>query len=384
MTTALIILVVCAGAILYTYVLYPLLVTVLSHLFPRPPLCDAAFTPSVSMIVAAYNEAAVIDEKIQNCLNLDYRRDRIEFLVGSDGSTDGTDDQLSTCRDDRVRPFLFPERRGKTRVLNAIVPDARGEVLVFSDANTMYQPDAVRRLVSHLADPDVGGVCGRLRLMKPADAAGDSGEGLYWRYENAIKRAEGALDTVVGANGAIYAIRRPLFRPLPTRSAVMDDFLIPLSVVEQGKRVTYEPNALATENASPSVAAEFGRKLRIAAANFNGLPHVVGLLNPLRGFVAWALWSHKVLRWLVPFLAFGAFVANARLLGGGWPFAALFGAQLIIYAAALGGFLADRYLGGAGPLVPFMYFGMVNLALVAGLWRSLTGSQPAAWRRVER
>ena len=374
---------VCVGLILYTYLLYPFLVLVWARLFPRRTRSDETYLPFVSMVVAAYNEERVIEQKIENCLAIEYPADRIEFLFGSDGSSDRTNEILSACGDTRVRPFLYQGREGKPGVLNKTVPQARGDILVFSDANTMYQPDAVRKLMRHFVDPTAGGVCGQLRLVNPNDSVGGRGEGLYWRYENVLKMAEGTIYTVIGANGAIYAIRRSLFRPLPTRAVVVDDFLIPLRVLEQGQRVLYDPQAIATENTAPDMRGEFTRKVRIAAANFNAIPHILGLLNPVRGFVALALWSHKIVRWSVPFLAIGALATNLLVLKSGWTYVVTLGLQLLVYVAAILGYLGDRLFGHPGLFMPFYYLVTMNLAMFLGFWRCLARTQEIAWERVE-
>lgn len=374
---------VCAGLIAYTYVLYPLLILIWAQFSSQRTQVDESYFPFVSMVVAAYNEEDVIGQKVENCLEIDYPADRIEFLFGSDGSSDRTNEILSAYDDTRTRSFPYQERAGKLNVLNKIVPQANGDILVFSDANTMYHPDAVRKLARHFADPTVGGVCGRLQLVSPNDSAGGEGEGLYWRYENVLKRAEGTIFTVIGANGAIYAIRCELFRPLPTEAVVMDDFLIPLRVLEQGQRVIYDPEAVATENTSPDMQGEFKRKVRIAAANFNAIPHILGLLNPSRGFVALALWSHKIVRWSVPFLAIGALVTNWFLLKSGWIYVATLGLQLLVYVGALLGYLGDCLFRRPGLFMPFYYLVTMNLAMFLGFWRSLTRTQKIAWERVE-
>jgi len=374
---------VCVGLIVYTYILYPFLVVIWARLFPRSARTDESNLPSVSMVVAAYNEEDVIGQKLENCQAIDYPADRIEFVFGSDDSSDRTNEILSTCGDVRVRPFLYQERAGKLNVLNKTVPETRGDILVFSDANTMYRADAVRKLVRHFADPTIGGVCGRLQLVNPNTNTGGRGEGLYWRYENVLKRAEGAIYTVIGANGAIYAVRREHFRSLPTKAVVMDDFLIPLRVLEQGQRVIYDPGAVATENTSPGMRGEFMRKVRIAAANFNAIPHILGLLNPFRGFVALALWSHKIVRWSVPFLAVGALVTNLFIPRSGWIYVVTLGLQSFIYVGAILGYLGDRLFGRSGPLMPFYYLVTMNLAMLLGFWRSLTRTQKFAWERVQ-
>ncbi len=373
----------CCGFIVYTYLLYPLLMVIWAHISPRPTRFVDGNLPSVSMIVAAYNEEEVIGQKLVNGLAIDYPAARLEFLFGSDGSSDETNKMLSEVREQRVRTFLYRERAGKLNVLNKVVPEAQGDILLFSDANTMYETDAVQKLVRHFADPSVGGVCGKLRLVNPNQNVGGQGEGLYWRYENILKQAEGRIYSVIGANGAIYAIRRELFRPLPNNVLIMDDFLIPLRVLEQGYRVIYEPEAVATENTSPGMQGEFRRKVRIAAANFNGIPYILALLNPLQGVIAFVLWSHKIIRWLVPFLAISAFVSNLFLLNSSDIYLLSFGLQLFFYIAALVGYLADRLFRHSGPLMIFYYLVAMNSALFLGFWRSVTRTQKMAWERVE-
>jgi cellulose synthase/poly-beta-1,6-N-acetylglucosamine synthase-like glycosyltransferase len=222
-----------------------------------------------------------------------------------------------------------------------------------------------------------------LRLVNPNTNAGGEGEGLYWRYENVLKMAEGMIHTVIGANGAIYAIRREHFSPLPGQAVIMDDFLIPLRVLKHGQRVIYDPEAVAVENTSPDMRGEFTRKVRIAAANFNVIPHILGLLNPFRGFAALALWSHKIVRWSVPFLALGALVTNLFAVGTGWVYTVGLGLQLFIYIGAILGYLGDRLFGRSGPLMPFYYLVTMNLAIFLGFWRSLARTQKIAWERVQ-
>ena len=334
------------------------------------------------MVIIAYNEEEVLERKIENCLALDYPPERIEFLFGSDGSSDLTNHILRACNEERVQAFIYQERRGKTSALNSIVPEASGDILLFSDANSICQPNAVKKLVQYLVDPTVGGVCGRLQLLNPSGNPGGQGEGLYWSYENLVKESEGAIQSVIGANGAIYAIRAALFRPLPTKTLIMDDFVITLQLLEQGYRVIYEPSAIATEYTSPDMESEFTRKIRIAAANFNALPYMLKLLIPSNGFNALAIFSHKILRWMVPFLAAGMLVSNLMLLGLGWVYHATLGFQLVIYIAALLGYLGDRLFQNSGPFIAFYYLGMINLALLIGFWRSITGTQKRAWKRV--
>ncbi len=341
---------------------------------------DAAFEPAVSLIVPAYNEERCIGAKLDNSLSIDYPEARFEVLIGSDGSTDRTEAVVQSCPDPRVRLWAGP-RGGKVAVLNRCVPAAAGEVVVLTDANTMIDKRAVRRLVRHFADPKVGAVCGRLKLYNRRRGAYE--EGAYWTYETLLKLYEGRHGAVLGANGGLYAIRRSLFEALPPE-AVVDDFVIPLRLLLAGFQVRYEPEAIAYEETAEDRAAEFARRVRIGAGDFQSLSLVAGLLHPSRGFAAYALWSHKVLRWFAPALLALALLSSAALARRS-PFylAALVG-QVAFYALALAGAkgLARGALRRAGSAA--CYFVAMNLALAVGFVRFLRGSQKAAWERTAR
>jgi len=316
---------------------------------------------------------------VANCSDLDYPEDKLEVLIGSDGSSDRTAAIARTSTHCNIAVTEFSERRGKPAVLNDLVAMANGEILVFSDANTMYEPHAIRRLVRHFADPLVGGVCGHLALL-PRRAGAAAHEGLYWRYENWLKSLESRAGSVVGANGAIYAIRRSGYQPLPLARLVPDDFLIPIRVLEQGYRFIYEPDAVATELTSTTAKGEFLRKARIGASDFNVLPELLPLLNPRSGLIAFMLLSHKVIRWLVPILALVALATNLWLLR--WPLMRLaLAIQVCFYLVAAIGFVSERVGLNVGLLTVPCYLVSANTALLSGLWRSLSGSQPATWQR---
>jgi cellulose synthase/poly-beta-1,6-N-acetylglucosamine synthase-like glycosyltransferase len=364
-----------------TYFLYPLWLVLLARVRPgrRGTAADPDVWPAVSLVVAAHDEAACIGEKLENSLALDYPPGQLEILIGSDGSTDGTDDIVRAHPDPRVRLSSAP-RAGKTSVLNRCIPDARAELVVLSDANTRIDPGALRALVRHFEDPEVGAVCGRLQLYNPTRAEYE--ESAYWRYESWLKALEGAQGAVVGANGGLYAIRRSLFTQLPP-STIVDDFVIALRLLDQGYRVHYEPAALASEETTEDYGREFGRRARIAAGNFQSLGLVPGLLSPLRGFPAFAFWSHKVLRWCAPALMLVALVANLLLLDH--PFYRFtFAAQLAFYALAVVGSLriGPSTLRRAASIA--YYFVAMNLAIAVGFWRFLRNSQGAAWERTAR
>ncbi|MBZ4421247.1 glycosyltransferase family 2 protein [Myxococcus sp. RHSTA-1-4] len=385
----------CAALLLaHTYFLYPLSLFVLDGAAQvaqnvramrgggggRQTARGGGPTPSVSLVVAAYNEASCIRQKLENSLALRYPAEKFEVLIGSDGSTDGTDDLVRECPDTRVRLSPAP-RAGKTTVLNRCIPMARGDIVVLSDANTMIEPEAIERLVRHFEDPEVGAVCGKLRLYNPTKQ--DYEERDYWNYESLIKMYEGRRGAVVGANGGLYAIRRTLFTALPP-STIVDDFVIPLRILEKGYKVVYEEAAVAHEETTEDYDKEFGRRARIAAGNFQSLRMVPGLLLPTAGFPAFAFWSHKLLRWCAPALMGLALVANVFLLDSVFYRLTLFG-QALFYALAYLGKVEALKRGSAKRVASVAYyFVTMNLAIVVGFWRFLRNTQRAAWDRTAR
>ncbi|OFW22607.1 MAG: hypothetical protein A3G21_24645 [Acidobacteria bacterium RIFCSPLOWO2_12_FULL_66_21] len=373
----------CVSMIVYTYVLYPVVLVIVHRARSRRPAPPtSAEPPSVTVVVPVFNERRVIEAKIANLEATDYPSGKLSVLFGSDGSTDGTNDVLARHQSIVLRATMFPLRRGKAAVLNDLVAHAAGEIVVFSDANASYAPDTIRRLASHFADPAVGAVCGELILTADQDTAGGRGEGLYWRYENALKRLESDISTTLGAVGPVYAIRRRLFRPLPAGVAVVDDFVIPLAIIEQGYRVLYDPSALAYERPSNSVYGEFRRKVRIGAQNFQGIAIFKALLSPRYGFASFALWSHKIVRWLVPLLLIGTLVSSAALAPTSLFFAVVTaGEGAFILAAGLGLLLelAGARTGRFG--LPY-YFVATNAALLVGLFRCLFRRQEPTWDAV--
>jgi len=370
-----------AALLAQTYFLYPLWLLLLARVRPgrRGSPARPRVWPTVSLVVAAHDEAGCIGEKLQNSLALDYPPDRLEVLIGSDGSTDGTDAIVQAHPDPRVHLSSAP-RAGKTSVLNRCIPAARGEVVVLSDANTRIEPGALRALVRHFDDPEVGAVCGRLQLYNPTRAEYE--ESAYWRYESWLKALEGTQGAVVGANGGLYALRRSLFTRLPP-STIVDDFVIPLRLLDQGYRILYEPAALASEETTEDYRREFGRKARIAAGNFQSLGLVPGLLSPLRGFPAFAFWSHKVLRWCAPALMLVTLAANVALLDRSF-YRLTLAAQLAFYALAALGSMAIGPSRVRRIASVAYYFVTMNLAIVVGFWRFLRQSQAAAWERTAR
>lgn len=285
-------------AILAPYVLYPLGVVVLSRLRREHPE-PAESTPTVSLVISAFNEARVIRRKIENSLAIDYPADRLEIVVISDSSDDGTDEIVSSFDDRRVRLCRQEPRGGKTRGITRFMPETRGEIVVFSDANSMYDSQALKYLTRQFTDPQVGYAVGYQRYIADAASPVSVSEDTYWRYETVMKRAESRLSSVVGGDGAILAIRRELFTPLADDE--INDFVTPLQIVTAGYRGVYEPRAVCDEHTAADFAGEFRRKVRIANRSFRAVLRVPQTINPFRtGWFAAQLFVHKVLRWFVP------------------------------------------------------------------------------------
>ncbi len=381
----------------HTFALYGLSLRLLARhgrQTPPPAAPGALDLPHVTVVVAAHDEEACIGAKLQNFQALDYPRDKLDIIVGSDGSTDRTEAIVErfAARDPRIRLSAAP-RGGKSAVLNRCIPMARGTWVLLTDANTMLRQDALKVLARHLGDPGLGAVAGRLVLTRPrGELPAAEGEGLYWRYETRLKIAEAELGIVLGANGALYALKRALFTPLPPET-IVDDLVIPLRLTIAGHALRYEPEALAFEEAEASLAGESRRRARIAAGNFQSLAWLFPLLSPRRGRWAYAFWSHKVLRWCAPFLLLIALLSNAALAGQGRFWLAALALQCLFYGLALLGALLPaprpgRRQGIAGRCAALLralhYFVRMNWSQAQGFYRFALGRQKAAWERAAR
>lgn len=380
MSPAAVLFAVCLAAVLYPYAGYPALLWLWSR-FRTRPVQKGPIRPHVTVIVPARNEAALIADKVENTLALDYPPERLEVLIVSDGSTDGTEEIVAGFADERIRLLRLPPR-GKAHALNAGAEAARGDVLAFTDADMRLEPDALARLVENFADPEVGGVAARRRYRTPDTRNGPeatgAGEGLYWRYDTWLKRLESRVGSVFGADGGLYALRRELFVPLE-ELAQADDLAISARVVGPGRRLVFEPDALASDETPADARAEFRRKVRIAAHSFRAL---LGLGSGLwrNGFHSFALVSHKLLRYLVPFFLLGLYATNVALLGAGAPFTVLLAAQTLLYGlGAVGWTLRGTRAGAAAPLMIPYYFSFVNLAALLGVVSVLLGRREVAW-----
>jgi cellulose synthase/poly-beta-1,6-N-acetylglucosamine synthase-like glycosyltransferase len=363
----------CAGLILYTHLGYPLLLWALAKLKRRDEREAEGGTPAVSLIVAAHDEADVIAGKVADALALDYPRERLRVVIASDGSADGT---VEVAREAGADAVLDLPRGGKLAAQDAAAAEERGraEILAFSDANAVWESGSLRRLVAAFADPGVGYACGQVRFTDPS---GDNQEGLYWRFEMWVRELESRLGGVTGGNGAIYAVRSSDYLPLPP--AASHDLSLPLELARRGRRSAYVSEARASERMVPTLAGEFARKRRMMVGLWD---IVVGERMALpRGYGAlfgFQIYSHRLLRYLTPFLHAVALVANTLLLGEGLVYVVTFAIQVAVLLAAA--------LGRALPLAPFRlarYYVLVTASIAAGLWDRLRRGPGGAWERAE-
>jgi len=368
------------AGILYTYLGYGLIITLLAHRRPRP-VHKKEITPSVTMLIAAYNEEGCIAAKIENTLTLDYPRDKLDILIVTDGSTDRTNEIVRSYAHRGVRLLYQPERRGKVGAILRALPHVQGEIIAFSDANSLFYPDTLRKLVRNFADPEVGGVGGVKRILKKGDAIAAQGENLYWRYEAYLKACDSLVSSVMGVPGEVWAARREAYIP-PDPDTLLDDFVASLRMVEAGWRVVFEPEAIAYEEASPSLKAEWRRRSRNAAGGWQAFFQLRGLLHHPNKWVTFQYLSHRMLRWMVtPELFPLLLAANAGLLRMP-PYRLFFLGQLAFYAlAGLGWLLASRGYRLKWLLAPF-YICLLNAAALAGGWRFLRGKQSVIWAKV--
>lgn len=372
-------------AILSNYVFYPIAIAILARLFPRSWKIDDEFQPAVTMILAAYNEEAVIREKLRNFLSLDYPADRLFLLVGSDGSTDATNAILEEFADgERIRYFQFP-RGGKPKTINSLFRHVTTPIAVLTDTNVMYRRDAVKRLVRHFVDPTVGGVCGYQRTTPIGDSIAGESEHRYWEFENALKRWEGTYATTLGAAGGMYAIRTELYQPQPEIGTVADDLLLPLRIVAHGSRIVYDETALSEEETSPNLKAEFRRKVRIAIATFNTIPQILALFKMLPLKVRVMLVFHKFLRWFVPLFMLVFLVSALALSSLRWIQLSVFVPLGVFGLFVVAGWIADRFEQRLGAFSMPYYFFTSNLALLVALLKlPFQKKTTGAWERSVR
>jgi cellulose synthase/poly-beta-1,6-N-acetylglucosamine synthase-like glycosyltransferase len=363
----------------YTYVGYPLAILALSRIIPRR-VWRAEILPSVSVVITVHDEERVIAEKIENALALDYPRERLEIIVASDCSTDGTDAVARSYASRGVTLRRLPRRGGKTAAQQFGAAAAAGDVLLLSDASSMLRPDAVRKIVRNFADPSVGCVAGRLVYSEVMATEVSRGCLVYGAVEDFLKKCESRLGSLVGASGSLYAVRRTSFTRLPPD--IIDDFARPLQVRLEGLRTVYEPEAIGVKSANYSASSEFRMRVRVIEGTYRALEQYRELLDVRRhGLFAVQLLSHKVLRHAMPVVLAVALVSNALLAASDTLYAAAFCAQLAPYAAALAGAAAERLGLGARLLALPYSFALANTASLVALVRFASGNVRVTWAR---
>jgi len=367
----------CVVIVLYVYAGYPLLCYVIASILNRLP-ARSSHQKSTTIIIAAYNEADQIVSTVHNKLDLVYPVEQLSIVVVSDGSDDGTDDQVAGISDSRVRLLRQEPRAGKTAALNLAVPLARGNIIVFSDANSLYAPTALKNLLAPFADPQVGYVTGRMVYKAPDGSLTGQGCSIYMLYENTLRKWETRLGSIVGVDGGIDAVRRELYEPM--RADQLPDFVLPLNVREKGYRVVYEPEALLYEDALADAKGEFRMRVRVTLRALHALKDKAALLNPVKyGLFAWQLFSHKLLRYLAPLFLIVALVANLILAPSSTFWLCLIFLQFVFYlVAGFGHIMRHRHLPRVITLI--YYLCLINLAAAVAILRFIRGEKQITWQ----
>jgi cellulose synthase/poly-beta-1,6-N-acetylglucosamine synthase-like glycosyltransferase len=359
------------AALLYTYLGYPVAIWLLARL-RNPGVRKAAITPRVSVVLPCHNEALAITSRIRNLLECDYPEDLLEIVVVSDGSTDRTAEAARENPDRRVSVLSYEGRQGKATALNSGVAHARGEIVVFADARQSFERGAIKALVASFADPRVGAVSGAYLVSDPSGAVAQ-GVGFYWKYEEWIRRNEGAFDSIIGAAGAIYAIRRDLWHPVPA-DTILDDVYTPMQIAGRGLRVVFEEKALAYDGARDSASREFSRRARTLMGNYQLCQLMPRLLTPTYRLFFQFL-SHKLIRLAAPFFLIALLLSNAALAVESVVYQLSIAAQLAFYASVLAGSLLRKRNRRLRLLNIAYVFSVMNAAALVGLLYFIRGKR---------
>lgn len=373
--------------LLHTYIIYPISIFIFSVLFKKEYKFDEEFQPEISIIISVYNEEKVIENTIRNFLKSNYDLSKIEFIIGSDNSTDATNEIVLKLQKEipAINFFPFTERRGKSKVLNDLVKYARADILVFSDANTTYHPDAIRNLVKFYVDDRVGGVSGKLLLVEFEESKNSgSQEKRYWDFETWLKEKEGQLGILIGANGGIYSIKKKYIHNIPSSHPVMDDFYLSLKVLEKKKDFLYQKDAFAEEFTAASLKSEFYRKIRNNSINLSTIQFIIRLLSPSYPLISYGLWSHKIIRWFSPVLLILVFLTSASLSEYKNFYYYFLILQVLSFMFGLLGFGLKKVGLRIQPLLIIFYFMMTNLAQLIGIIKFIFGRHTAYWQSTPR
>lgn len=372
--------------IINSFIIYPVVLFIKSKKQIKP-ISDLTYKPKISILIAAYNEEKVIEERIKNLSELDYDLSKIEVFIGSDASTDRTNELLIEQKKNYnwLNIYLSEDRRGKAGILNQLYKQAQNEILLFTDANTHFNPDTLNNLIEDFSDEKVGGVCGRLILVDNEKSKSEGVEEVeYWKYETMVKKLEGKCGILLAANGGIFAIRKELFEPIPTLNAVTDDLFISLSVISEGYKFLYRNDAVAYEETGKDVSAEYRRKVRFGATNFQTLLYFKKLLWNKNKFLSYAFFSHKVTRWFLPLLLVILFLTGAITADNNGLISKIFYLQVIIYLLALCGYLLSQ-IKIRIPLFSIPYFFVIsNIAIAEGFIKFIRKKHSVIWKSTER
>ena len=363
----------------YVYAGYPLLLAIIG-LFVRHRRLEAGYTPRISVLIAAYNEEAAIERKVQQTLALEYPAEKLEVLVLSDCSTDRTDELVRAFPDSRVRLVRMPERRGKTHAQNYGIREASGDVVIFSDATAIYHSKALLYLACNYQDPTVGAVSGRYQYFDPGEQSPTGlGSVAFWNYENLIKTLQSRIYTITGCCGCIYSVRKEAYTELP--ADIISDLVQPLQAIKKGYRVLFEDRALAYEETTQSTSEEFSMRVRVVTRAMRGLLSVSDLLKPWKFFwPAFQLWSHKIMRWMVPLFLIALLAANLFLLDS-LAFRLLFAAQLFFYGIAILNMLLPLHRKWKPLGIP-LFFCTLNAAALVSMTEICRGRKYVTWQTV--
>ncbi len=371
----------------HAYLIYPLSMGIFSHFKSKDTAPLSTEPLSVSIIISAFNEEIVIENRVLNIAELDYNFDEVEVLIGSDGSSDRTNEILLELEKkfSWLSVFIFKKQRGKSAVVNDLVTKSNNQILVFTDANTIFSANALTLLVQDYANSSIGGVCGRLILSEPKNNFNRSNrEKAYWDYETLLKKFEGKLGVLISSNGGIYSVRKNLFKRIPVDKAVTDDLFTTLAVLKQGYQFSYNYQATASEEVSRNLKSELKRKIRFAATNFQTLSFFKKILFSRNTLLSYTFWSHKVFRWYMPFILLILLLCNIFLLNTDTLYLLTFYLQVLFYFLTLIGLLFAIYNIRVPIISLFSFFSLTNLALALGWVNYILGKHRAQWQSTPR
>lgn len=372
--------------IFYTYIIYPAVIAFISLFYKNKIKSD--FEPTISLVISVFNEDKVISDRIKNIAEQEYDFNKLEVLVGSDNSIDKTNDILIELKNNFhwLKVFTFKERSGKAGVINKLIPNCKNEILIFTDANTIFEKKSLKNLAAHFNEEKIGGVSGKLILSETKDSiSGSVEEKKYWEYETLIKKSEGKCGILIGANGGIFAIRKSLFEIVPTDKAVTDDFFISLNVLKKGFKFIYDEKSIAYENVSEKVIDEFKRKIRFMATNIQTLFFMKELIfNKKNLLISFSFISHKIIRWIIPFLLILLLVLNLFLFSSSKVFNYFFYLQIAFYFFGLLGYLFSLFNFRITLFSIIYFFLMSNLALLIGTVKFFRGKHSVIWQPSSR